>query len=923
MAGSKEFLLTCVDAGLGRRSNEPSSAPLLRAAGLALLLLTVVACRTDERCSFESADASGRCAHPDLGGAYVAITSGPNAITTNPHAEFTFSLEGGNKDAQASVYYKCSLDWSRFQRCTSPKTYDASEDDHTFRVIALVGDHEVTVGTVWQWAVDTKPPETQIWRSYDPSQEIATFNAGCSDSGCTYECSLDDGPPQRCVPPLSFPDLNPGIHRLSVAAVDRAGHFDATPATVEWVIWPEDLRPVISSAQPSLTHAMGASFSFGVPGFESAEGLQFQCSLDANDFSPCESPQHYDHLADGEHLFRVATIVEGHQSSWEPSDWRWFIDTQEPETTLAPEMVISAGSASLSFACSKPPCSFRCRIDGEAETACNSPFAISNPSPGKHAFSVAAIDAIGNADSTPALRTWQGQVGAPDSEPSHLTVMIPSMANATPRVAHISWQTSISPVSSWNVQRRESATQPWQTVATVPPEARYFVDRGLQPDSSLRYRVWASLSSGERVGTGEMSVRTCSDVVVNGKLVGLPAEMPFPPWRPYPACSYAWGEVRVPVVMIDFSDFEPNNPEYKKIAPEELEAYLNGPTGPGAYFREVSGQQLRVIFDVYGWVRSGQAGGRLQNLAYYRKNETLPGACNVPNIARSDAYADAIASMNLIPERYDSDMNGIVDGVVVVYEGDDATPPCKNKFVGEIEGSGLTGLAGTATLAAVLSEKVGPDFLGSAVWEHEVGHFLMGYPDNYFRQQDIAYYMLSGDGYSAYNYGSNDVFYKQPSALEKYLYARWLPVDETNFIRANGEYSIRTNELSDGDMLQGDELRIIPLNDDESRFIALEHRWIVGNPKSRYAGGRPSYEFRSNGLQIYEVDLNLSPYPDDLATYPVKRMLPPGGIMSAFHAGQSFHQCFSGKDITVEPLESDEKARNRFRVTFGTCAWIR
>jgi hypothetical protein len=79
-------------------------------------------------------------------------------------------------------------------------------------------------------------------------------------------------------------------------------------------------------------------------------------------------------------------------------------DTDPPETTItkAPKARSAKPSARLRFAADEPNSTFECRLDRKPSKPCTSPHKLKNLKPGKHSFLVAATDADGNSDPTPA-----------------------------------------------------------------------------------------------------------------------------------------------------------------------------------------------------------------------------------------------------------------------------------------------------------------------------------------------------------------------------------------------------------------------------------------------------------------------------------------------------------------------------------------
>ncbi len=95
------------------------------------------------------------------------------------------------------------------------------------------------------------------------------------------------------------------------------------------------------------------------------------------------------------------------------------VDNTPPETTLtSTPPAISGQSVTFAFDASESGSSFSCSLDGAAATSCGSPVSYTNLVSGPHTFSVAARDALGNVDPTPALYMWS----VVDSTPPETTI---------------------------------------------------------------------------------------------------------------------------------------------------------------------------------------------------------------------------------------------------------------------------------------------------------------------------------------------------------------------------------------------------------------------------------------------------------------------------------------------------------------------
>jgi hypothetical protein len=73
---------------------------------------------------------------------------------------------------------------------------------------------------------------------------------------------------------------------------------------------------------PSRTAARSAVFSFKAQG---ARATSYECSLDAGDFSPCESPASFGRLGPGDHVLSVRALSAAGDPDETPASYRWTV----------------------------------------------------------------------------------------------------------------------------------------------------------------------------------------------------------------------------------------------------------------------------------------------------------------------------------------------------------------------------------------------------------------------------------------------------------------------------------------------------------------------------------------------------------------------------------------------------------------------
>lgn len=87
----------------------------------------------------------------------------------------------------------------------------------------------------------------------------AVFRFSGGEGTVTFKCKLDGEEWKNCNSPLYLNKLKEGTHKLSVAAVDKDGNADSTPAVVSWKI---DATPPVSKIQSAPKKVTGKKCLF-------------------------------------------------------------------------------------------------------------------------------------------------------------------------------------------------------------------------------------------------------------------------------------------------------------------------------------------------------------------------------------------------------------------------------------------------------------------------------------------------------------------------------------------------------------------------------------------------------------------------------------------------------------------------------------
>lgn len=203
-----------------------------------------------------------------------------------------------------------------------------------------------------------------------------------------------------------------GNHAFYVRATDPSGQSSPVsgyPFTA--------VDTQLIATPPALTNSTEATF-----GLTSAVASSYLCQLDDQAPYVCLGQRVGNHtaagLGEGTHRMRIW----GRHLGWSdqvPATHTWTVDTTAPDTRLT-GVQRGTGTATISFD-SEPGASYLCRLTGPGRgtdwSACASPVAFSGlTAPGSYAFEVAAYDAAGNLDRSPAGTAWKLDP-TPDPEP--------------------------------------------------------------------------------------------------------------------------------------------------------------------------------------------------------------------------------------------------------------------------------------------------------------------------------------------------------------------------------------------------------------------------------------------------------------------------------------------------------------------------
>lgn len=179
----------------------------------------------------------------------------------------------------------------------------------------------------------------------------------------------------------------------------------------------------ITSQPEATTESRDAAFTFEA----SEEGASFECSLDSAPFSSCGTPQSasrkttastsYTGLAYGDHTFAVRALdaaLGTPNTDPTPATFSWTVAEPSGPDTDAPDTTITAGAdrwwpssfLGLTYKSSEPEATWECTLNGATRACDDNQLELLHLTTGDYRFTVAAVDATGNVDPSPAEERW-------------------------------------------------------------------------------------------------------------------------------------------------------------------------------------------------------------------------------------------------------------------------------------------------------------------------------------------------------------------------------------------------------------------------------------------------------------------------------------------------------------------------------------
>ncbi|HEU4329212.1 MAG TPA: hypothetical protein VFS21_39095 [Roseiflexaceae bacterium] len=263
------------------------------------------------------------------------VRTPPDAVTTNQIFTLTFDFSGTEAVAPT---FECKLDDADWMACVSPFVTPALDNGaHTFQVRVKDAAGNVDATPLRDsWVVDRAGPVVTITGKPNTATNLtnATFTFSANDnegsSIASAECRIDNEAWQACSTlSISFPDLAEGDHTFHVRATDELGNVGAA-VTYSWTVDRTAPDTAMTGDLPAVINIQSITLQFIGTDALTAEGLEFECSLDNGPFENCISPRTFPGLTNGDHNLRVRAIDGAGNIDQTPATHQWKVEVANP-----------------------------------------------------------------------------------------------------------------------------------------------------------------------------------------------------------------------------------------------------------------------------------------------------------------------------------------------------------------------------------------------------------------------------------------------------------------------------------------------------------------------------------------------------------------------------------------------------------------
>jgi hypothetical protein len=341
--------------------------------------------------------------------------------------------------AESGGVIQGNLDGAAFATVTSPVSLTGlGNGPHTYSARQIDAAGNTGSAASISWTINSTVPAAPSIDSGPTgltNSASASFAFSSSESGVTFETSLDGAAYAPGTSPAIYSGLAQGAHSFAV----RAKNAVATVGPATTRSWSVD---TIAPAAPAVSGPAGTvsstSASISVIGAES--GGTLQGSLDSAAFGTITSPVSLSALGNGAHTYS-ARQIDAAGNTGSATSISWTVNTSVPAAPTidsGPSGPTSSASASFAFSSSESGVTFETSIDGAGFAAGTSPATYSGLAQGAHSFAVRAKNAVGTTGPA-TTRSWTVDTIGPAA---------PTLSGPSGTVATTTASISIAPAES-------------------------------------------------------------------------------------------------------------------------------------------------------------------------------------------------------------------------------------------------------------------------------------------------------------------------------------------------------------------------------------------------------------------------------------------------------------------------------------------